>query len=306
MISSTHLKRIAGLVGLLLVWGSITTQASACEAFAQQAYAAYQRQDYPTLSALIDHDQALACPEQRFQLQRWAAALLWNQALALHQAGASIPEQEAALRRILDYAPLWQAHAALGDLASDRNEHSQATRHYQQALDAIGNPTLTPNEPVGITERLFRKAQASRMLATDYVPTTRSRSGEPTGLASTAIRSFGVREVAIPIQFEFNSVEFVAKGREAAEDLLDYLNRQGATAITLVGHTDPVGSVTYNEHLSLRRAQAVAEYLRAHGFSGTIHIEGRGPHEPFSVDDLGRYTLEQQHQLHRRVELRRE
>jgi len=294
----------AVMIGMVFWAGA--AQASDCHALTDRAYPMYAQQDYASLSALVHSDQALVCPEQRFQLQRWSAALLWNQALALHQAGADIAQQEAVLLQVLDYAPLWQAHAALGDLASERNDHAQATRHYQQALDAIGNPALTPNEPVGMTERLFRKAQASRMLATDYVPTTRSRSGEPTGLASTAIRSFGVREVALPVQFEFGSVAFTLKGREAAEDLLDYLNRQGVTAITLIGHTDPVGSVAYNERLSLRRAQAVAEYLRTHGFSGQINTQGRGPHEPFVVDDPGRYTQEQQHQLHRRVELRRD
>ncbi len=299
----TGILTILGMVSMLSAPAS--AQAADCTALSEQGYSAYQRQDFERLEALLRF--APTCPDEAFLLATWNASLWWNEALRLYQAGASQAAQEATLRRVLDFAPLWQAHAALGDFASTRNDHTEATRHYQAALDSINSPALTPAEPPAATiGELFRKAQASRLLAPVYVPTSRSRSGTPSGLASTAFRSFGVREVAIPVQFHFDSVEFTEKGRAAAADLLDYLERQGMPAITLIGHADPMGDPEYNRELSLRRAQAVADRLRTQGYSGEVRVEGRGYDEPFQVDDPGRYSLAELHQLHRRVELRRQ
>ena len=293
-------------LGLILtVAGSVGAQSTDCAAISKEGYSAYQQQDRDHLEALLR--LAAACPDDAFLLAIWNASLWWNEALRLHEAGAPLEQQEATLARVLDFAPLWQAHAALGDLARERDDHATAARHYQAALDSINSPALTPAEPpADMIGELFRKAQASRLLAPVYVPTTRTRSGAPSGLASTAFRSFGVREVAVPVQFHFDSVEFTEKGQAAAADLLDYLERQGMPAITLIGHADPVGDADYNQVLSVRRAQAVADRLHAQGYSGTIRVEGRGHDVPFQVDDPERYTLAELHQLHRRVELRRQ
>lgn len=301
----TWLTGILTAFAVVLTFGNpVNAQTTDCAAVSEQGYTAYQRQDRERLEALLR--LAPSCPDEAFLLATWNASLWWNEALRLYQTGAPQAAQEATLRRVLDFAPLWQAHAALGDFAHARNDHTEATRHYQAALDSINSPALTPAEPPATTiGELFRKAQASRLLAPVYVPTTRSRSGNPSGLASTAFRSFGVREVAVPVQFYFDSVEFTEKGRAAAADLIDYLERQGMPAITLIGHADPVGDPEYNRGLSLRRAQAVADRLQAHGYSGEVRVEGRGQDEPFRVDDPGRYSLAELHQLHRRVELRR-
>lgn len=287
------------------VVGLVAAAPPDCDSLGQRGFTAYQQKDRDYLEGLLQH--AAACPDQGFLLAIWNAGLWWNVALSLHEDGAPQETQEAALNRVLDFAPLWQAHAALGDVASARDDHVEATRHYQAALDSINSPALTPNEPPeAVIREIFRKAQASRLLAPVYVATSRSRSGAPTGLASTAFRSFSVREIAVPIQYHFDSVEFTEKGLDAAADLLDYLNRQDVAAVTLIGHADPVGDVEYNRKLSLRRAQALGDYLQAAGYHGSVQIDGRGSEEPFAVDDPSRYTQAQLHQLHRRVELRRD
>jgi outer membrane protein OmpA-like peptidoglycan-associated protein len=115
-----------------------------------------------------------------------------------------------------------------------------------------------------------------------------------------------VTRVALPIQFRFDSTDFTEAGAAAAADLADYLRLEMPDTITLVGHADPTGNPAHNRRLSLRRAEAVRDFLRARGFAGDIRVEGRGQDEPFDPATPAALTVEQLHQLHRRVELRRQ
>lgn len=62
-----------------------------------------------------------------------------------------------------------------------------------------------------------------------------------------------------------------------ARNLQDYPN----SYVKVVGHTDNIGSDAYNDQLSLRRAQSVANVLIADGVrSSRIDAQGRGRFEP--------------------------
>jgi OOP family OmpA-OmpF porin len=73
---------------------------------------------------------------------------------------------------------------------------------------------------------------------------------------------------------------------KGAETTLDELVAKLKSATTLnsvkvVGYTDSVGSVAYNEKLSLRRAESVKNYLTEHGVPGDkITVEGKGKADP--------------------------
>jgi OmpA-OmpF porin, OOP family len=49
-----------------------------------------------------------------------------------------------------------------------------------------------------------------------------------------------------------------------------------ARELTITGYTDPIGSETYNQSLSLQRAHTVEQYLRGHGVTLPIRVQGRG------------------------------
>lgn len=55
------------------------------------------------------------------------------------------------------------------------------------------------------------------------------------------------------------------------------------TALKVLGHTDSIGSELYNLELSIRRAEAVMEYLRARNIAlARLRANGRGEAEPIA------------------------
>jgi outer membrane protein OmpA-like peptidoglycan-associated protein len=216
------------------------------------------------------------------------------------------PEQEELLRRGLKFGRPWQLTASVGDHEQAAGKFEDAAQLYQEALDDIRDAVANPNPPsTEIIAAIVKKAEEARLLSPVYVKRI-DRSGAPSGLACPVFRGFEVKKTALPIEFVYRETTFAPKGEAAANDLFDYLTRQGSPAVHLIGHTDPRGSDEFNQDLSERRAQAVALFLKGKGYTGKIANSGRGKKERFQVDDPGRYSEEQLFQLDRRVELDRE
>ena len=77
------------------------------------------------------------------------------------------------------------------------------------------------------------------------------------------------------------------------------LNQYGKTMVTVIGHTDSVGSEADNQRLSERRAQSVVDYFTRQNVNALrLQSYGRGESEP-RVDN----SSESGRQLNRRVEL---
>jgi outer membrane protein OmpA-like peptidoglycan-associated protein len=63
------------------------------------------------------------------------------------------------------------------------------------------------------------------------------------------------------IQFKFNSEELDESSYPYLDQLATALQQSPAYRLLIIGHTDDVGSASYNKSLSFRRAQRVADYL---------------------------------------------
>lgn len=101
------------------------------------------------------------------------------------------------------------------------------------------------------------------------------------------------------ISFDFGSADIKPAFEPTLAKLTDVLKNYNRTTVQVVGHTDSVGSETYNQQLSERRAQAVADYLASHGVpSARLSSEGRGEREPRDTNDT-----EAGRSLNRRVEI---
>jgi outer membrane protein OmpA-like peptidoglycan-associated protein len=83
------------------------------------------------------------------------------------------------------------------------------------------------------------------------------------------------------------------------DKLADVVVRYGKTTLTVVGHTDNVGTNDYNQKLSERRALSVAQYLESRRVDGMrLATAGKGETVPVSSN-----ASESGRQANRRVEI---
>jgi OOP family OmpA-OmpF porin len=91
-------------------------------------------------------------------------------------------------------------------------------------------------------------------------------------------------KVAIDTLFDFDRATLKPKGRLLLDKLADRIGRTDFQTIDIVGHTDRIGSTSYNRQLSERRAEAVRDYLGASGLdSKKFAAEGAGSSEPVTT-----------------------
>ena len=99
--------------------------------------------------------------------------------------------------------------------------------------------------------------------------------------------------------FETNSTDIKPGFHSTMDKLADVVVRYNKTALTVVGHTDNVGSDSYNQKLSEQRALSVARYLegkRVH--SMRLATSGKGESQPLASNNS-----ESGRQANRRVEI---
>jgi outer membrane protein OmpA-like peptidoglycan-associated protein len=83
------------------------------------------------------------------------------------------------------------------------------------------------------------------------------------------------------VLFDTNKSTLKPGAMESLDRLANYLSQNDGTRIIIEGHTDAQGSETYNEELSRRRAQAVADALVTRGVpSSRFEVIGRGETTP--------------------------
>lgn len=99
--------------------------------------------------------------------------------------------------------------------------------------------------------------------------------------------------------FDTNSAQLKSGFTPSLDKIAKVVNTYGKTTLTIVGHTDNVGSDAANQVLSERRAQAVVAWLQDRNvLSDRLDAYGKGEKEPVASNDTdaGR-------QLNRRVEI---
>jgi outer membrane protein OmpA-like peptidoglycan-associated protein len=205
----------------------------------------------------------------------------------------------------------WRSAETMGDYYARRNDFMNALAWYETGISFLSRASTssTPQD----REQLLARAEAAKHQASDdsegrhsatFATTTRDADGSLGGIYSRdLLRGAQAVAVPLPINFFYDETRFTPVGEKAMEELLEAVKQQNIETMTLVGHTDPRGNHNYNVELSIRRAAAVRDYLKSHGVSARIDVDGKGPDSPFDVSLLGRpVAKEEEWALDRRVE----
>jgi outer membrane protein OmpA-like peptidoglycan-associated protein len=226
-----------------------------------------------------------------------AHELVPAQVLAAHQALARAEQSftdapDSPVTRDLAYIARRRAEIAEADaaLAADHRDKAQgqadlaqiqADKHARTAAE------LSETRQELASERQALAAQGEKLTAEQRA----RRAAEHT--ASAAIASLEniarVKEEARGVVITLNGAVLFATGEASllpiAQDRLQQvahaLNDNPTGTILVEGHTDSTGSAAANEELSRRRAEAVREFLIAHGVDANrIRAVGLGPNRP--------------------------
>ena len=88
-------------------------------------------------------------------------------------------------------------------------------------------------------------------------------------------------DITQEVHFATNSAELTDQDKALLDKMIVNLTRLNFVNGEVDGYTDSTGSAAYNKKLSERRAQAVADYLQAHGISGgRMTVKGFGEDNP--------------------------
>ena len=111
--------------------------------------------------------------------------------------------------------------------------------------------------------------------AAPAAPAAAAPAAAPAAVAATKVT------YAADAFFDFDKSVLKAEGKAKLDDLVGKVKDINLEVIIAVGHTDSVGSVAYNQKLSVRRAEAVKAYLVSKGIEkNRVYTEGKGKSQP--------------------------
>lgn len=89
------------------------------------------------------------------------------------------------------------------------------------------------------------------------------------------------------VLFDFDKTAIRPAAEPTLQDIASLIKASSAGTVAIEGHTDSKGSASYNKDLSLRRAQAVAQWLTSHGVDkARLTVKGLGDTQPIQSNRL--------------------
>jgi len=87
------------------------------------------------------------------------------------------------------------------------------------------------------------------------------------------------------VNFDFDKSNVRPDAEPILDEAVRLLKEEGEVTIICQGYTDSIGSASYNQGLSIRRANAVKQYLVNHGIpANRITVQGMGEKDPVATN----------------------
>jgi outer membrane protein OmpA-like peptidoglycan-associated protein len=172
-----------------------------------------------------------------------------------------------------------------GVLVAIFGEDEPAPQPAKERVVLLPQPDASPSAVTVVTRRARAVLDAPYAAADVFADGALARVEES---AASVQSRFGAALAAQPpppvsftIYFVFDTDELTAASRAQFDRIKAELAARPAPEIVVIGHTDRVGSVQYNDELALKRAQTVRAALTQAGIApGGIEVAGRGEREP--------------------------
>lgn len=134
---------------------------------------------------------------------------------------------------------------------------------------------------------LNRPYAAARIQWDGRLDTKTASEQEVKEVFGKALAAQPARVVSFVLYFVEGSDEFTAESNAVVDRLFGEIARRPVPEVVVIGHTDRVGTIEYNDNLSLQRAEKVKSELVRRGIPADgIRVAGRGEREPLvSTDD---------------------
>lgn len=129
---------------------------------------------------------------------------------------------------------------------------------------------------------------AKKAEAANAAPASKSSDGAAAATAAAVVpKPEGAKfNLAADALFDFNKATLRPEGKAKLDELVSKIAGVKLEVIIAVGHTDRIGSDSYNQKLSERRAASVKEYLVAKGIDANrVYTEGKGEKNPVTKPD---------------------
>jgi outer membrane protein OmpA-like peptidoglycan-associated protein len=122
---------------------------------------------------------------------------------------------------------------------------------------------------------------AARGDAAGKIEQRAASEGEVKTTFAGAIAAQPMRPVSFLLYFQEGTDEYTPESKEAFEKVFAEVARRKVAEIAIIGHTDTVGKLEFNDALSLKRAERVRKDFTDRGVPPVaVNVAGRGEREP--------------------------
>lgn len=141
--------------------------------------------------------------------------------------------------------------------------------------------SISVTTPGGGRKLLGMPYATARIREPDRIETGVSSEREVRQEFAEALAAQPARPVSFILYFVEGTDALTPESQPVVQEIFAEIARRADPEIVVIGHTDRVGSVLFNDALSRRRAERVREDLVTLGIpGGRIEVAGRGEREP--------------------------